>query len=80
MLLAGTGQVSDKGSKNFLIVDNSASAGRGLGGCLSGNRMRCADLAPETSSSTVEGVFKEFIERSDIAIVLINQHVRRKLH
>ena len=35
-----------------------------------------ADAAPETSSSTVEGVFKEFIERPDIAIVLINQHAR----
>ena len=34
MLLAGTGQVSDKGTKNFLIVDNSAWAdewGRRLG-------------------------------------------------
>jgi len=76
MLLAGTGQVSDKGTKNFLIVDNSAWAEGSRGRPARGLRTNRADQAPETSSSTVEGVFKEFIERPDIAIVLINQHVR----
>lgn len=33
-------------------------------------------LHAETPQSTIEAAFTEFTERSDIAILLINQHVR----
>merc|ERR1712093_157399 len=52
MLLAGTGHVSEKGKKNFLVVDS------------------------KTSTSTIESAFTDFTERTDIAILLINQHIR----
>jgi len=55
MLLAGTGHVSEKGKKNFLVVDS------------------------KTSTSTIESAFTDFTERTDIAILLINQHVAEKI-
>ena len=34
--------------------------------------------ASETQIATIEGAFQEFTERKDIAILLINQHVRSR--
>lgn len=33
----------------------------------------------ETQVSTIEAAFEEFTERSDIAILLINQHIAEKI-
>jgi V-type H+-transporting ATPase subunit F len=35
-----------------------------------------ADLSVETQTSVIEAAFQDFTERKDIAILLINQHVR----
>jgi len=70
VLLAGTGQLAaGSGKKNFLIVDNSKSKLTLFSFDLD------SGVAIETSTSTVESTFQEFTERSDIAIILINQHV-----
>lgn len=48
-----------------------------------GERVRQADqrcAAAETPASTIEAAFAEYTERSDMAVVLINQHVRLALH
>jgi vacuolar-type H+-ATPase subunit F/Vma7 len=35
--------------------------------------------SPETQVSTIEAAFQEYTERKDVAILLINQHVRSSL-
>jgi vacuolar-type H+-ATPase subunit F/Vma7 len=37
----------------------------------------CSLSLAETSQQTIEDAFKDFTNREDIAVLLINQHVRR---
>ena len=71
LLLAGVGHINEQQKKNFLIVDASA--------CPHLPTIHCADVLTltETQVSAIEAAFQEFTERKDIAILLINQHVRR---
>lgn len=82
MLLAGTGHISEKGKKNFLVVDSSGWNGLSrlvpAVRYLDADRQDIATHPPkhtETSTSTIEAAFTDFTERADIAILLINQHV-----
>jgi len=62
MLLGGIGHLDTKQKPNFMIVDSSLSF--------------MDQLIPETSVDKIESMFVEFTQRKDIAIILINQHVR----
>lgn len=71
LLLAGIGHINEQQKKNFLVVDSSKS--------LSSDLMQViGQRALETQIATIEGAFQEFTERKDIAILLINQHVRSR--
>jgi vacuolar-type H+-ATPase subunit F/Vma7 len=67
LLLAGIGHIDEHQKKNFLIVDSSQPD---RASTLSTNSSK------ETQISTIEAAFQEFTERKDVAILLINQHVR----
>lgn len=69
LLLAGVGHINEHQKKNFLVVDSSALASATPHPFLS-------NPFPETQVSTIETAFQEFTERKDVAILLINQHVR----
>ncbi|KAL7004947.1 H(+)-transporting V1 sector ATPase subunit F [Cystobasidiomycetes sp. EMM_F5] len=77
LLLAGTGHVSEKGKKNFLVVDSSQSGQ--LGREHAAQSDCCPNSKPETSTSTLEAAFNDFTERPDIAILLINQHIAERI-
>jgi V-type H+-transporting ATPase subunit F len=71
-LLAGVGSVDLRKTTNFLVVNDSESA------CacrlLYGSKVQ--RLVPaETTVKQVEDTFKDFTQRDNIAIVLINQFV-----
>ena len=70
VLLAGVGHIDGRQKKNFLIVDNSRYP--------TPIALLSSDLSvyKETQVSVIESTFQEFTERKDIAILLINQHVR----
>ena len=73
LLLAGIGHVNEQQKKNFLVVDAST--------CIEfGNYHRAWSVVTllETQISTIEAAFQEFTERKDVAILLINQHVKSR--
>ena len=89
LLLAGIGHVDQQQQKNFLIVDPSMFAPHSIASFpppshtylfhrTSGHMdERITDLGRvETQTTVIESTFQEFTERKDIAILLINQHVR----
>jgi V-type H+-transporting ATPase subunit F len=45
-------------------------------GHISSNKTNFFKVDAKTPASSIEAKFQEFTERTDIAIVLINQHVR----
>ena len=62
---------------NFLIVDQSApGAARARRERRVGAAAEATVLRAETSARAIEEAFKEFTNRDDIAVVLINQYVR----
>jgi len=69
LLLAGVGHINEHQKKNFLVVDPSALASAAPPPFLPNPSL-------ETQISTIEAAFQEFTERKDVAIILINQHVR----
>ena len=69
------GHVNENQKKNFLIVDSSASPIRPHAATI----LTTAGGCTETQVSTIEAAFQEFTERKDVAILLINQHVRGSL-
>ena len=70
MLLAGIGQVDQRQKRNFLVVDSSKPS------YPDASLMCTSPLLSETNVSVIESAFEEYTQRKDIAIVLINQHVR----
>lgn len=91
LLLAGIGHIDSHQKKNFLVVDASKiqthsflPAARAVANAPPRNPQKKNDklkrdmmlLSIETPLSTVEEAFQEFTKRKDIAIILINQHVR----
>ena len=79
-LLAGVGNVDLRRKSNFLIVDQSAPTSVAL---LRKKRAPRAEthearVWPETPARAIEDAFKDFTSRDDIAVVLINQYVRRR--
>lgn len=74
-LLAGVGNVDLRRKSNFLVVTESEYLAAML------IQMPLASLTEsradaETSVKTIEDAFKEFTNREDIAIIMINQYVR----
>src|SRR5277367_1739449 len=63
LLLAGIGHITPDQKKNFLIVDTSNPSG-------------LSRINIETEVSTIERNFEDFTTRKDVAILLVNQHVR----
>ena len=70
MLLAGIGNFDSHQKRNYLIVDNSKNI------IIDNLTINTLFFIIETSAETVEECFKDFTTRRDIAIVLINQHVK----
>ena len=70
-LLAGVGNVDYKRNSNFLVVDSSTGESRA-----SCSRPSFSHDDAETRQADIEAAFKAFSKRDDIAIILINQHVR----
>ncbi len=68
-LLAGIGCTMDD-KKNFMVVDASTS----LNAVVSVHILKAAHFA-ETKRSDIEACFTAFMEREDIGLLLINQHV-----
>lgn len=76
LLLAGIGNVDEKGEKNFLIVDNRVS----IEAMLIGTHPILMLRTQQTSVADIEEAFTQFTaERKDIAILLINQHIAEKI-
>ena len=73
-LLAGVGNVDLRRKSNFLVVTESEMHYR----LQYYTKKLCANVLclVETSVKTIEDAFKEFTNREDIAIVMINQYVR----
>lgn len=63
MLLGGIGHLDSKQKPNFLIVDASII-------------IISVINIEETAVEKIEAMFVEFTQRKDIAIILINQHVK----
>ena len=74
-LLAGVGNVDLRRKSNFLVVTESKRDALHLliviGACI-----LTLNGSAETSVKTIEDAFKEFTNREDIAIIMINQYVR----
>ncbi|KAA6423493.1 MAG: Vacuolar ATP synthase subunit F [Trebouxia sp. A1-2] len=73
-LLAGVGNVDLRRKSNFLVVTESEYLAAML------IQMPLASLTEsradaETSVKTIEDAFKEFTNREDIAIIMINQYI-----
>ena len=66
MLLGGIGHLDVKQKPNFLIVDASH------------NHSKYLTIILETPLDKIEAMFTELTLRKDIAIILINQHVRKE--
>jgi V-type H+-transporting ATPase subunit F len=77
-LLAGVGNIDLRRKSNFLIVDQSARL-RLVDRSCAQRVVLTAPRAPpaETTTRAIEEAFKDFINREDIAVILINQYVRR---
>ncbi|SCZ92588.1 BZ3500_MvSof-1268-A1-R1_Chr5-2g08006 [Microbotryum saponariae] len=89
LLLAGTGHVDARGKKNFMVVTSSAFVPLAVltFAVIRPRRPPCSlyrfvlhsRLAStgqdQTPVATIESAFAEYTDRSDIAIVLINQHI-----
>ena len=79
MLLAGVGNVDARRTSNFMVVDSSelrlTTTTALPTPVLTSARPR---VHAETTPAQIEDAFKRFTSRSDVAIVLINQYVRRR--
>ena len=75
LLLAGIGHIDSKNKPNFLIVDNSMTSNHSYP---SSHHLLTLfwPILLETPIAKIEETFTEYTRRKDIAIILINQHVR----
>lgn len=76
-LLAGVGNIDLRRKSNFLVVDSSVLTRLLLGFDVParGRELTSASPRAETSTKTIEETFKDFTNRDDIAVVMINQYV-----
>jgi len=65
LLLAGIGHITEDQKKHFLIVDASSPCD-------------FSHTNIEAEVSTIEKNFEDFTARKDVAILLLNQHVRSR--
>ena len=76
-LLAGVGNIDMRKNKNFLVVSDSKTLALKVAMLLTPHPGTCntGRTSAETPVRQIEDTLKDYTNREDIAIVLINQHV-----